>query len=308
MKILHINDQAGISLILSKYLIKRGIDSKVILSSRHDKFGIKKYYENLITYFPNRKTFEKQCIQEAEHANLVHVHSLENMIILLRKKYGKSKKIILHYHGTDLRGIKNQPYRTIKNRLRYNYTRLIDILKTKILLTKCGHLNSLRVTAQQLADEILVSTPDLLPLVKNGIYFPNLIDMDLFKRIHNIEGKREALIINNEATNTQKSLEYCKENNVDLDIEIYNRIDNPLMYSEMPNLLRKYKIYVDVRFSGNQLITGMSKTALESLACGLTVLDNKLEYIKSFPKVHEPDIVINKLLELYSLNKTDNQK
>lgn len=303
MKILHIHDQAGISCILSKYLTKRSIDSKVIAMSGKDKFEIKKFYNNFVV-FANKQTFEEICLEESRNADIIHVHSLENIIIRLRKRYGKSKKIILHYHGTDIRGTKNRQYKTIKNRFLFNIMQVRNRLKTKIFLTANRYFNSLHVTAQKLSDVVIVSTPDLLPIVNNSVYLPNPIDSDHFSKSGDIaNNKKEALIINNEATNIQNSLKYCKQNNINLKIEIYDRINKPLMYAEMPNFLKKYKIYVDIKFNGDQLISAMSKTGLESLACGLTVLDYNLKYRTEFPVIHEPNYVVDNLLQIYSRDK-----
>lgn len=299
---MHIHDQAGVSCILSKYLIQRGIDSKVIVSAGQDKFGIKKYYENFITSI-DQKDFVKICLKECEKRDVIHVHGREKVILEIRKRYGSSKKIILHYHGTDIRGIKNNIYQHIKNGIRLNFKKLRYNLRTKILLIQNGYFSSLHSTAQQLSNKVLVSTPDLLPLVKNGVYLPNPIDLEHFsKKKYCTSNEKQALIINNEATNTQKSLDYCMKNNIDLKIDVYDRITKPLMYSEMPDFLKRYKIYVDVRFVGNKLLSAMSKTGLESLACGLTVLDYNLNYVTSLPTIHQPNNVIDKLLQIYSIS------
>ena len=37
-----------------------------------------------------------------------------------------------------------------------------------------------------------------------------------------------------EATDIQLTLNYCKKHNVNLDIDVYNRIRDPIMYGDMP--------------------------------------------------------------------------
>ena len=45
MNILHINDQAGVACILSKYQRINGQQSKVLSYNKIDKFGILKFYK-----------------------------------------------------------------------------------------------------------------------------------------------------------------------------------------------------------------------------------------------------------------------
>ena len=56
MKILHLNDQAGVSCVLAKYQNKLGNDVKVITVS-DDKYGIYEYLSSLtvitLTSFPS---------------------------------------------------------------------------------------------------------------------------------------------------------------------------------------------------------------------------------------------------------------
>ena len=43
-------------------------------------------------------------------------------------------------------------------------------------------LQTVRTESQKLADEILVSTPDLLSLLPNAKYLPNPVDLDHFSK------------------------------------------------------------------------------------------------------------------------------
>ncbi len=105
MKILHINDKAGVACILAKYQRLGGIESKVLSSNTIDKFGILKFYKDYVDLV-DRFNFAEYCLSEAKSADILHIHSGEQLVIKMRKAYGNSKKIILHYHGTDIRGLK----------------------------------------------------------------------------------------------------------------------------------------------------------------------------------------------------------
>ncbi|MDF2737032.1 MAG: hypothetical protein K0S93_888 [Nitrososphaeraceae archaeon] len=49
-----------------------------------------------------------------------------------------------------------------------------------------------------------------------------------------------------------------------------------------------------------KILENYSKTALESLACGLKVLNYKLEYIDKLPKIHYPTNVTSQLQHIYN--------
>ena len=107
MKVLHINDQAGVSCILAKYQRMNAIESKVLSSNMIDKFGILKFYKDYVDIVEPAH-FADKCLSEAKNADIIHIHSNEVLVFTIRKAFGNSKKIILHYHGTDIRGLKNK--------------------------------------------------------------------------------------------------------------------------------------------------------------------------------------------------------
>ena len=99
MKILHIHDKAGVACILAKYQRLSGRESKVLSSNKIDKYGILKFYEDYVDVV-DRDSFVEYCLSEAKSADIIHIHSDEQLVIKIRKAYGNSKKIVLHYHGT----------------------------------------------------------------------------------------------------------------------------------------------------------------------------------------------------------------
>jgi hypothetical protein len=156
--------------------------------------------------------------------------------------------------------------------------------------------------AQRLADVVIVSTPDLLPLVSKAIYLPNPIDTDHFSpnKSSSRPERAQALTMDTEATDIQLTLSYCKRHNVKLDIDVYNRIKDPIMYGDMPAFLKKYGLYVDVRYVDGKILENLSKTALESLACGLDVLNYKLDRMHGLPEEYNPMNVTSRLESIYS--------
>ncbi|WP_458720930.1 glycosyltransferase family protein [Candidatus Nitrosocosmicus sp. R] len=305
MRILHVNDEAGVACILAKYQQKiYGHDSRVIKLSRVDKYGIYEYYKEYITQVKTEEQFLNYVFKEAETMDIIHVHGRSDIIIKLRKKFSNSKKIIIHYHGTDIRGIKNQklPHRS---RLSDTIIRLILTYRKgrdTILLKK-----RIKLKAQIVADAVLVSTIDLLNYTasKNNvkaIYLPNPIDIEHFRP--DIKGfrkdfKSRALTIDNEATDTKMALKYLKENNFDSEIKIHDRMKQTINYQEMPEFLKQFDTYVDIRYINNKLIPALSKTALEALSCGLNVIDHRLNNLRGLPPQHCPSNVTNSLSNIY---------
>ena len=303
MKILHINDQAGVACILAKYQSINGRESKVLSYNKIDKFGILKYYKDYVDIV-ERDNFVKYCISEAKDADVIHIHSKEELVIKMRKTFEYSKKIILHYHGTDIRNRvipTISPLQNIKSKSKL----FAATGRYRLRLIQMGYyksLQKLRVESQKLADEILVSTSDLLSLLPDAKFLPNPVDVEHFSKDNNVSKTRSnnnALTIKTETGNIEQTLQYCKENNINLKIDVFDRTKTPLLHQEIPNLLKKYDIYVDIKIVNNQLLESLSKTGLESLACGLNVLNYKLEYLDKLPEMHNPTNVIDQLENIY---------
>jgi len=290
MRILHILDAAGVACIYSKYQQMQGHDAKVIWNKDvADKYGIYDFYRDYLINVTYGK-FTETCIQEAETADVIHVHGYIDILFALRKKFHRQKKIILHYHGTDIRGLKKQelPHRSL----------LSDtMIKLKMFYRKkIGHIR-----AQKLADAVCVSTPDLLLLVRSGIHIPIPIDTEHFSPKNNSKGKlKDGFTINSEVTNIQRALDLCKKNQINLDIEVIDRTKNPILYADIPDFIRGYRTYVDIRYVNDIVLENLSSTALQSLACGLSVVDYKLQFRRGLPSEHDAVNVASQLSKIYS--------
>ncbi len=309
MRILHIDDAAAVSCILAKYQQQtQGHNSKVIKYDIYDKFGFYRFYRDYVTIAKSEDQFLKNIVEESKSADLIHIHTRSDVFLKLRNKFGKSKKMVLHYHGTDIRGLKKQklPHRSRLSDVAISLILRYRKIRNTLLLKKRIHHK-----AQNLADAVIVSTPDLMKYTstKNAVrklYLPNPIDLDVFKPdaiLHSTSDdglkRRCAVTMDNEVTDIPWALEYLKKNNIDLDITVHDRIRHPLMYQDLPNFLKQYKTYVDIRYVNKKIIPALSKTALESLACGLDVLDYQLQFRNRLPEEHYPSSVISNLSKVY---------
>jgi glycosyltransferase involved in cell wall biosynthesis len=294
LKILHINDQAGVACILAKFQEKQGVKSKVIAIP--DKYGIKEYYKNNVILV-EKENFYNTSLNESASYDIIHLHSVDALVYKLRRRYGNKKKIILHYHGTELRG---NYKKSISLALRLK--RVGVKMKNKLWLLRNGYTGSIQQTMQHLADIVLVSTPDLLKLANKSYYLPNPVDTELFNEnisSSNKDDKYDAITIKTEAIDIQKALNYIKDRNLTHNIYVHDRTYNPTPYKDMPDLLKKYNTYIDIKFVNGKLLESSSKTALESLACGLQVLNYQLKYINKLPHEHEALNVVKNLFNLY---------
>ena len=175
-------------------------------------------------------------------------------------------------------------------------------IKNKLWLLRNGYTGSLQGAMQNLADIVLVSTPDLLKFANNSCYLPNPVDTELFNErtsILNKDYKYDAITIKTEAIDIQTALNYIKDRNLSHNIYILDRTHNPTQYKDMPDLLKKYNTYIDIKFVNGKLLESSSKTALESLACGLEVLNYQLKYTKRLPHQHEAQNVVENLFNIY---------
>ena len=275
MNILHVWDQSGVACILAKYQNKLGHNAKVIRRANYDPYSIYEFYRDFVE-FVEESNYLEFCLKEAKNADIIHIHSRTDVLLYLRKKLEHESKIVMHFHGTDLRGIRRK------------YT-INDLMANPKLLFKNKRVARIRqrnnLLAEESADKVLYSTPDLKKFLK--VSYPVLvnipIDTEHFTKGQNIETKEDFFIFNTQAiSNMDWIVNYCKRNGIN-NLKVIDRIHQPIKYSEMPGFLKQYKTYVDVRYVNDKLLHNLSTTALQSLACGLDVLDYNLDRITELP-------------------------
>ncbi len=275
MNILHVWDQSGVACILAKYQNKLGHNAKVIRRANYDPYSIYEFYRDFVE-FVEESNYLEFCLKEAKNADIIHIHSRTDVLLYLRKKLEHESKIVMHFHGTDLRGIRRK------------YT-INDLMANPKLLFKNKRVARIRqrnnLLAEESADKVLYSTPDLKKFLKvsDPVLVNIPIDTEHFTKGQNIETKEDFFIFNTQAiSNMDWIVNYCKRNGIN-NLKVIDRIHQPIKYSEMPGFLKQYKTYVDVRYVNDKLLHNLSTTALQSLACGLDVLDYNLDRITELP-------------------------
>ena len=256
-KVFHILDMAGQGSILSHFLNKYTL---ITSQSYYVKKGshidmINNYYNS--TPFKNIKHLLYNIIKKK--FNIAHIHSAE-ILVPLFKLLGK--KVVLHYHGSDI----NMPSR--KN-------------------------SKLRRLCRDMADIILYNDKDMtIPTRTKCVYFPDIIDTDLFK--NNNQQKEGSLIMVSNNLNIQETIKNIPKTTI-----IQNHSDNHVEYSKMPHYLSQFQTYIDEKVNDKgQRLNAFSNTGLQAMACGLTVVKGGQTYYE-LPKEHHPHTVIENLIEIY---------
>jgi len=257
VKVLHIWNPAGVASTLAKYQYRLlNWKTWVITRKYYDKFGLTIYGEAIdCSYF----SFKIRALIKALSFDIIHVHAFDEIISLLKKLY-PHKKIIIHYHGSDIRG------------------------KWKV-----------RKRFWKKADLILVSTPDLLQgAPENAIYLPNPVDTELFKPLPKLReiGTALYLVKHQKGEDLNWPIEVAKK--MQLKLTVRDRVKEPIPYGQMPNYLNTFEYYIDRNY-----IKSLSKTALEALACGCKVVRWDEEIVQGLPDGNRPENVVVKLKQIY---------
>jgi glycosyltransferase involved in cell wall biosynthesis len=263
MKILHVWNTAAVPSILSKFLRRKGVASDVIMRGAFDRYGFKKFYANCTTnYDVSVMDFFLIALKKASDYDIIHIHSVDKLVPLI--KFCHKKPVLLHYHGTDIRG---------RGR------------------------NFIKKVYRSFSNGMLVSTPDLLTDLPKAIHIPNPVDIDLFQRTHRrVDAKGRALFFlkypdNRVIIDTVKK--YAEKKG--LKLEIYDRRyqGESILYEKLPQLYNRYEYFID-----RIILKDLSKMALEALACGVKVIKDE-HILTDLPKSHDPYNVTEKLIVYY---------
>ncbi len=259
MKILHVWSCAGISSLIGKYMDElHDTKSDVMITKKWNKLGLNRYRTIEVT---NKPMFALNALFKASGYDIIHVHYHSIFVPFLKLMYGK-KPVVMHFHGSDCRG---------------RWDKVSDWA--------------------ELADTILVSTPDLLDGAPEGtIYLPNPVDTEMF---YNENKPRQPTAVHFSYHANDLASEYTSTHGLELEIVLP---DQKIPHLQMPQLLNKYEYYIDIKRNAIKhvkLLEAMSKTGLEALACGCKVVRWDGEIVEGLPDQHRPENVVKRLYEIY---------
>lgn len=262
-KVLHIGNTAGVPGYLSYFMTNYfDINCLVLMRSRYDPYNFAN--EFVKKFNCKAKEFYLRCWFYGLFYDIIHIHGSDEILKMFKSSFlHRNKKLVIHYHGTDIRGL----WENKKNRWIY-------------------------------ADKILVSTPDLLKDSPTGTeYLPTVINEKLcafFKS--NRKFNNSAFHTYQEATD--KALEYAGKYRLRLHIQ--NRSLDPLSHEVFLKRLSRYEYYIDVKKRNKKILEAMSLTGLEALYMGVKLVRWDGERRYKFPNKH---LLINVCEKLYNIYK-----
>jgi hypothetical protein len=268
MKILHLYDTAGVSSIIAKYQRMLGHEVDVITIKRLDKFGISAYYDSKL-FDGSALEFYWHCLRIASSYDVIHVNSLSRIIPYLRFRY-PHKKIIIEFHGTDLRSP--------------------DSFKRNL--------------AMKMVDRIFIATKDLFSYLnasqlKKANYTPNVVDLEMFHRMSEKPIKDAWLSLFHSGVWDNTIETGVLQQHGIVNVENLDRTTARIRYWEMPKLLSQYRGYVDIKIVNGKRLMALSKTALEALAVGLPIFTYENNIMEAYPKEHDPYNMAKRMCDLY---------
>lgn len=258
LKVLHVCNTAGVASVIAKFMDKfYGTQSHVI-----HRRGVmrRRACDEIVDCGPWR--FALKCLLKTRKYELVHVHDFDKLLSWITVIY--EKPIIMHYHGSRVRG-------KWKERTKY----------------------------YRHASTILYSTPDLKEreTPERAIYLPNPVDTDMFYPVCNrLKKPNSALTFSHDADDLAEAL--ADQYNLELMI-----LQRNVPHIDMPKTLSQFEYYIEVKRDREGRVLGkqncVSVTALQALSCGLKVVKRDGKIMEGLPKQHEPENVCRQLYEIY---------
>ena len=266
----HFWNICGIGGLLSRYLERDypGEYESIAIDRGHaNRYGHNN--EKTLVWENRAMVYLARCFFYARKLDIIHVHSGIQWIRYYRFAYPK-KKIIIHLHGTKIRG-------------------------------RWGEYPDLKY-----ADQILVSTPDLLEGSPDGtMYFPNPVDERLIKNINTgmkgIKKIPKAFHVDRYATGRA----WAYADRFGLELVVHDRDKMPLPHASFMSMIAQYTHYIDVKrdFPGHihesKILEAISMTGLEALALGCKVVDWRGLVREGLPGEHRSRNITDNLHEVY---------
>lgn len=244
VSVLHVNTIAGTAGLISKEQNRLHLKSDVLVFNT-SKYGF--HYDFLITEKKIKKVITFWNI--AKKYDVLHFHYKsvfkKGRDIVLWKKFGK--KIIMHHHGSDIRGIGELP------------------------------------VYQKNCDSIFVSTPDLLAWSKDSIWIPVPINLDDFKDKPE-KTKSDGITIVHAPNNRDvkgttfvlKAIDRIKKNGYDITFHLVENTSHEILMS----YLQKADIVIDQLLLGWYGMLSVEAMAFSKPVC--VYIDETLESYLSF--------------------------
>ena len=265
-KVLHVLDIAGVPSILAHYYNKmsKGKSDLIYHEKNSISSSVSRFYDGIP--FTRFRDLLLTGFFKSFQYDIIHIHGAEILVPLFKLT---GKKIILHYHGSDI----NEKKRSM------NKKRMVCRSMADMILFNGKNMEPNIITSKQVRKE----------------YFANPVDTEHFSP--NFEKRAGKLSFISGNLDKEKMISTLKGVGdvtiVDLDVQ---QIPYPLM----PKFLSNYEMYIDIKIMPwGKTLDDLSTTALQALACGCKVYHNN-KVIETLPPEHKPENVIEKLDSFYN--------
>lgn len=275
-KVVHVWNTAGIGGLLARYL-DRYYDYDSIAVTRKYQLYEGEATEKTKAWNCGAKEFVIRTLLVCRNADIIHCHGAFRVYPILRQAF-KKKKIVMHWHGTKIRGKWDQ-FKDLNND----------------------------------ADMVLISTPDLFDenTPDYVIYLPNPVNEELCKEAKN---SMVGFKIKNKAFHSPRyaldvAQRYAQRHG--LNLILHDRDSKPLPKLEYLKRICQYEHYIDVKrdfpdspYSG-KILRAFSLSGLEALFMGCKVICWDGTIYEGFPYDHESHRVAELLNECYKTGWKD---
>jgi len=231
LDVLFIWDIAGIASMLAKGMTAAGLNCSCMMRKAFDKGRISEFYGALL-HDGSGKTFIEAAKKASSKARILHFSYLDSFSVkgspnkspLLPLFSSPSKKLIMHYHGSDIRG---------RGKEKRQYYAPADI--------------------------VLVSTRDLLDEVPAATWLPRPVDTDHFKPLSVVKKRRSAIFVNVAPMWLRTAKQFCRSR--DLTLTIVDRKSGYwIPYQQYPRFLNRFEYFLD--FKGQKELSKNALEAL----------------------------------------------
>lgn len=265
MKIVHINDCAGVACMLAVGQRTSGHHSKVRVVAKYDPYGIIRYYGDATILHRFRKSFWAHCLLDVMRADIVHIHEAP---LAVRRFRRWSHKIIFHHHGSHSRA----PFDAR--------------------------------TYEKQAAQIILASHDMAARQYHvsAVHVPNPVDTKLFAPRHIPDDNRGLIIMKPWQTESQTRRIIADMGWDGIEWDIYGRGPGSkrFPYTTMPELLGRYAHYGNAVVNEDNTVdtTVRNITMLQALSLGLKV-HTADGVVSGLPEQHRPEVAHSRVLEIY---------
>ena len=218
LKILHIFNTAGVSNVLNYFLnqspYSNRYNSKLITRLYYEQFGFSDFYNDKVIKRRN-EIFFSYLFLIAKKYDILHFNTDDRIIPLMRKVF-KNKGIIISYHGTDIRD------KVKEKEEYYKHADFISVSTSELCQNKFPHI----------------------PNIVDFLHFNNHLD----NTNKTIKDKAVFFYLSNREIEAYEKVKTLLRNSFkNINLTVLKRTINPIQYKDMPNFLKKFEYFFDVK-------------------------------------------------------------